>query len=97
MPAALRYKNKTYDVTADFALVREIERELGNIVALERRFAGLEWQVCDLVTLTQMMLQSVGETVDYVTLGNAILKGGLQRYLAASQDFLQLVISGHDA
>lgn len=97
MPVSLRFKKNAYDITPDFALVREVERELGSITALDARFSGLDWNVADLVTLTQMMLQSAGETVDYVTLGNAMINRGLQHYLRAARAFLQLIIAGRDA
>lgn len=97
MKTILRHKRKPYEIRPDFALVREVERELGSIPALAQRFAQMDWMVADLVTLTQMMLQSAGETVDYVTLGDAMLKGGLNQYLRAAQHFLHSVITGQDA
>ena len=88
----LRFKNKVYAVNPVFELVREIEHELGGIAELEERFADMSWEVSDLVTLIHMMLQAAGETVDYLSLGNAMLKEGLGRYLSSAQSFLRLVL-----
>lgn len=90
----LRFKNKVYAVQPDFALVREIERELGSAAILHERFSGMSWEISDLVTLTHMMLQAAGETVDYLSLGNLMLREGLRHYLSAVQSFLRLVVSG---
>ncbi len=88
----LRFGNRVYIVSPDFPLVREIEHELGSIAALLERFSQQSWEVSDLVTLTHMMLQSAGETVDYLRLGNTMLREGLGRYLSTAQSFLQLAL-----
>src|SRR5262249_35833461 len=88
----LRYEQRDYTVAPDFTLSREIERELGGIAALKENFRGGGWLVSDLVALMQMLLQAAGKTVDYVLLGNAMLKEGLLQYLAAAQVFLDMVL-----
>ncbi len=88
----LCFKNKVYAVYPDFGLVREIEHELGSISALLDHFTCQNWKISELVTLTHMMLQAAGETVDYLSLGNQMLRDGLNRYLASAQSFLQLVL-----
>ncbi|MBI3440660.1 MAG: gene transfer agent family protein [Proteobacteria bacterium] len=93
---ALRFKNKVYAINASFPLVHEIEGELGSIAVLQERFSHMSWEISELVTLTHMMLQAAGETVDYLALGNLMLKEGLRPYLAAAQKFLQLAISGQE-
>lgn len=93
----LSFNNRVYVIHPDFALVREIEEELGSASLLLERFSRGGWQISELVTLTQMMLQSVGETVDYLVLGNCMLRDGLQGYLLFAQLFLGSVISRQEA
>ena len=88
----LRFENRVFVVAPDFALVREIEDELGSITALREDFARSDWHLCDLVTLVHMMLQAAGKTVDYIHLGNQMLEEGVMHYLAAAQVFLDLVL-----
>ncbi len=90
----LKLENRVYAVAPTFALVREIEYELGGIADLRRKFLSDGWKVSDLVVLVQMMLQAAGKTVDYVELGNALLREGIAHYLAAAQVFLDLVLHG---
>jgi hypothetical protein len=87
--AKLRFKGKIYTINPDFKLMREIEHELGSLAKLQERFSQMSWEISDLVTLTHMMLQSAGETVDYLHLGNLMLKEGLRCYLSSAQSFLQ--------
>ncbi len=89
---SLRFENRIFTVTPDFTLVREIEHDLGSISALWEKFSRTGWLVSDLVALMQMLLQAAGKTVDYVMLGNAMLREGLAHYLAAAQVFLDLVL-----
>lgn len=93
----LRFNNKIYVIHPDFLLVREIEEELGSLSLLLERFSRTSWEISELVTLTHMMLHAAGETVDYLALGNRMLKDGLQSYLLFAQSFLRLVISGKEA
>jgi hypothetical protein len=90
--APLRFKNRVFIVQPDFPLVREIEQELGSLAALQKRFSDMSWEISELVTLTHMMLASAGETVDYLHLGNTMLKEGLRHYLSTAQDFLRLAL-----
>jgi len=95
--AVLHFRNKAYTIRPDFALVREIEHELGSVATLQGCFSDMSWEISDLVTLTHMMLQAAGETVDYLALGNAMLREGLRHYLSSAQSFLHLALSGKDA
>ena len=88
----LRFKNRVYIICPDFRFVHEIEDELGGIPALQERMSQKDWKISELVALIHMMLQTAGETVDYLLLGNLMLKEGLDRYLAAARSFLQLVL-----
>ena len=88
----LRFGNKVYIVDPNFDLVREIESELGSVAALQEKFSNMSWEISELVTLTHMMLQAAGETVDYLFLGNSMLKEGLRHYLATAQSFLRLAL-----
>lgn len=88
----LAFGNRVYHIAPGFRLVCSVEHELGGIVALRETFARHTWCVADLVTLTQMMLQSAGETVDYLLLGDAMLREGLMRYRAAAEVFLDMVL-----
>ncbi|MFH1158167.1 MAG: GTA-gp10 family protein [Pseudomonadota bacterium] len=88
----VRLGNKVYIVNLDFSLMREIENELGSASALLDRFTQKSWKICELVTITHMMLQAAGETVDYLSLGNLMLKEGLGHYLSSAQSFLRLSV-----
>jgi hypothetical protein len=88
----LRHENRFFLVRPDFLLVREIEGELGGLAALRERFLCNGWRVSDLVTLMQILLQAAGNTVDYVSLGDEMLRAGLPPYLAAAQAFLDIVL-----
>ena len=71
------YLDRNFNLTPDMRLVIEIEQELGALAMLRQKFSACVWKVTDLVTLTQMMLQAAGTTVDYMELGNDMLKAGL--------------------
>ena len=88
----LRWENRVYAVVPDIRLVEEVEGELGGIAELEERFLCNRWEVSELVTLVQMMLQAAGRTVDYAQLGNRMLTEGLGHYLPAASTFLQRVL-----
>jgi hypothetical protein len=88
----LCFMNRIHNIYPDFNLVREIEGELDSLKALQARLAGQSWGVAELVTLIHMLLSSAGESVDYLQLGNLMLKEGLSRYHAAALSFLQLVL-----
>lgn len=88
----LRFGNRVYVVSPDFTLVQEIEHELGGTAALQDAFLHGKWKISDLVTLTHMMLQAAGETIDYSKLGNQMLRDGLGGYLSAVQSFLRLTL-----
>jgi len=88
----LRFENRLFVVKPDFSLVREIENELGSISALRENFSRNGWLVSDLVALVQMFLQAAGRPVDFILLGNAMLREGLSHYLAAAQVFLDMVL-----
>jgi hypothetical protein len=88
----LRFEQRVFTVTPDFRLVREIEHELGSIATLKENFIRGNWLVSDLVALMQILLQAAGKTVDYILLGNTMLKEGLLQYLAAAQVFLDMVL-----
>lgn len=87
------FDNRDYVLTPGFALVREIEEELGGISLLRGRFLQNRWEVSELVTLMQMMLQAAGETVDYDVLGGRMLEEGMGRYLVAVLSLFELVLA----
>lgn len=72
-------------------LVVEIEQELGALAMLRQKFSACVWKVTDLVTLTQMMLQATGTTVDYIELGNEMLRCGLKPFLKAVREMLEII------
>ena len=90
---SVRFENRVYIVNPDFDLMREIENELGSAPALLDRFTQRSWTISELVTITHMMLQATGKTVDYLSLGNTMLKEGLGNYLLSAQSFLQLFVN----
>lgn len=85
------YRNQTFNFSPDMRLVIEIEQELGALAMLRQKFSACVWKVTDLVTLTQMMLQAAGATVDYMELGNDMLKAGLAPFLKAVREMLEVV------
>ena len=89
---SLRFGDRVYVVSPDFTLVQEIEHELGGAAALREAFLQGKWKISDLVTLTHMMLQAAGKTVDYVSLGNRMVGEGLDRHLSPVRSFLQLAL-----
>lgn len=88
MDVEICYGERPYRVKADMRLIAEIEGELGGIPALKKRFSGSGWTVTELALLTQMLLQAAGRTVDFIELGDAMLKDGLAGYLGAAREFL---------
>ncbi|TAL39645.1 MAG: hypothetical protein EPN97_02150 [Alphaproteobacteria bacterium] len=91
MTITIPYRNQNFALTPDMRLVIEIEQELGALAMLRQKFSACVWKVTDLVTLTQMMLQAAGTTVDYMELGNEMLKMGLKPFLAAVREMLEVV------
>jgi hypothetical protein len=85
------YRNQNFAVTPDMRLVIEIEQELGALAMLRQKFSACVWKVTDLVTLTQMMLSAAGTTVDYMELGNDMLRVGLAPFLRAVREMLEVV------
>lgn len=87
----IEYEKRAWRVTPDMRLVAEIEAELGGLSFLKHRFNDGGWTVTELVTLMQMLLQRGGKTVDFIELGDTMLKEGFAPYLSAAQDFLSQV------
>lgn len=92
--AVIALKGCAYKVTPDFALVCDIEDELGGIAGLAARFSKGEWKVSELVTLVHMLLQAAGRTDDYRELGNAILSEGVDGHVASVSRFFGLILAG---
>lgn len=92
MSIVLRFDNRDYKVTPDMALVADIEGELGGVENLLFRFENGFWKVADLVTLVHMMLQAAGRTVDYIELGDRMLKDGLPAYLPQAENILKAIL-----
>jgi hypothetical protein len=88
----IRFKNRVYALRPDFSLIREIEQELDGLPALREKFTGAGWTISELVTLTQILLQAAGETVDYLHLGNQMLQEGLGRHLSSVRTFLHVAL-----
>ncbi|MEZ0226546.1 MAG: GTA-gp10 family protein [Alphaproteobacteria bacterium] len=85
------YRNRCFEVTPDMRLVVEIESELGALAMLRQKFSACVWKVTDLVTLVQMMLSAAGATVDYMELGNDMLRVGLGPFLGAVRQLLEVI------
>ncbi|MCC7035944.1 MAG: gene transfer agent family protein [Alphaproteobacteria bacterium] len=89
----LTYAERCFVVHPDMRLVAEIEEELGGMPALKQKFATGRWTVTELVALVQMFLQQAGRPVDFIELGDRMLKDGLLRYVRTVQNFLQEAVS----
>jgi hypothetical protein len=89
----LTYAERCFTIHADMRLVAEIEGELGGMPALKHKFDTEGWTVTELVTLVQMLLQQAGKAVDFIELGDRMLKDGLLRYVRMVQNFLQEAVS----
>lgn len=90
----LTYAARCFVVHPDMRLVTEIEGELGGMPALKQKFDTDGWTVTELVALVQMLLQQAGTPVDFIELGNRMLKDGLMPYMGTVQKFLQQAVSG---
>lgn len=89
----LTYAERCFIVQPDMRLVAEIEGELGGMPALKQKFDTDGWTVTELVALVQMLLQQAGKAVDFIELGDRMLKDGLLRYVRVVQNFLREAVS----
>ncbi len=87
------FENKVYKVNPGFDLVSEVEDELGSLSELLEEFSNNKWSVSDLTVLIHILLQAADRTVDFVELGDCMIKDGLDKYLNTAKDFLKLVLN----
>ncbi len=73
------FEDKVYKVNPSFDLICEIEDELGGASELLEEFSTKKWSVSDLTVLTHILLQAADKTVDFVELGDAMIKEGLDK------------------
>ncbi len=92
MSIALKIEERIYKIAPDMNIVCAIEDELGGIPALARRLTSGNWRMAELVTLIHIMLQMAGKNMDFMTLGNVILKEGAMPYLASARQFLNMIL-----
>lgn len=90
--AVIVLKGSVYKVTPDFALICDIEDELGGIAGLAARFSKGEWKISELVTLIHMLLQAAGRTDDYKELGDAILSEGVESHVVSVSRFFSVIL-----
>lgn len=88
MTMALRFEERVYKISPKMSLICAIEDELGSIPALIGKFNRDDWLMSDLVSLTHIMLQQAGRSIDFMTLGDTMLHEGIGHYLAAIVPFL---------
>lgn len=88
----LTFEDRAYNIEPNFEVVCEIEEELGSTFELLGKFSRDEWYVSELVTLIHILIQSAGRTVDYVELGNSMMKDDLGNYVSFANKFLRAVI-----
>lgn len=88
----LTFEDRAYEIDSKFEIICEIEEELGAVSELVERFARDKWAISELVTIIHIILSSVGRNVDYVELGNKILKEGVSAYLKFIKRFLTELI-----
>lgn len=89
---AINFDSKAYYVEPKFEIIREIEEELGSTSDLLARFAKDQWKVSELVTVMHIVLNYAGKTIDYVELGNSMIREGLGNYLLFVNRFLKSII-----
>lgn len=87
----IEFDRRAYRVLPDMGLVAEIEDELGGLAELKEKFSRNGWTVTELVALVQILLQRAGKTVDYIELGDKMLKDSFTPYLGAVRNFLKQV------
>ncbi len=90
---AFNFENRVYKVNPSFDLVCEVEDELGSLSELLEEFSNDKWSVSDLTVLIHILLQAADKTVDFVELGDAMIKDDLNKYLNTAKDFLKLVLN----
>jgi len=89
---SIKFDSKSYCIEPKFEIVCEIEEELGSTPELLIKFMRDQWKVSELVTLIHIILQCAGQTVDYMELGNIMVKDGLGSYLNFANKFLKSII-----
>jgi len=89
---ALSFKDISYNIEPKFEVVCEIEEELGSAPELLARITSDEWSVSELVTFVHIILQYAGRSIDYMELGNSMIKEGLASYVNFANKFLNSVI-----
>ncbi len=87
----IEFDYRAYRVMPDMALVAEIKDELGGLAELKEKFSRNGWTVTELVALVQILLQRAGKTVDYIELGDKMLKESFAAYLGAVRSFLKQI------
>lgn len=82
-----------HSLTADMPLLLEIEQELGAVAPLLARLESGAWSAGEVVSLMHIFLQAAGREVDYMALGNEMLREGLaahcRRVTAILQDMVR--------
>lgn len=80
MTATVAFDGHDYPVYVDMSLICEIEQEIGSLKNLQFRLQNGFWKVTEIVTLMHILLASCGRTVDYMELGDRILREGVGLY-----------------
>jgi len=88
----LKFNNRIYKIEPDFKTICEIEDELGSLENLLKKILEHSLKISELVIIVHILLQSKGEVVDYLILGNAMLNDGLENYLSVIKEFLNIII-----
>lgn len=88
---SLRFDGRLYSFSPHFPLLCELEEELGSLLLLRERLDNNAWTLSELAVLLHIILQNCGRNVDYMELGEQILKEGAAEYLNFTKGFLDAV------
>lgn len=86
------FDQRCYDLPLELSLYLDIEDELGSLDAFHRSLNHGGWQLGQLVSAVQILLQAAGRTVDFMELGNRMIAEGIGVYHRAVCEFLSAVI-----
>ena len=87
------FDGRVYKLVPDFNLICEVEEELGGVPELLERFIKKKWQARELTVLMHILLYKAGRNIDFIELGNKLLKEGFEKSANSAKEFLQLTLN----
>lgn len=93
--AVLGYAQRLYRVALDFAVIGEIEDEIGSINMLHSRLMNGGWTAGELVTVCHILLARAGCSCDYMALGQDMVNCGFEHYRSVVAQLLgEVLVTG---